>query len=141
MNQSLGSTPITKKTKSYGDPNVHDKYRCLPRLCAPLLGSEPLSTCPALGFTSGFACAALHHSTEAVPSPWLSPSISISELPIMSSRNRWTWMKRMCLLLQMNIKRGMPSREPPSPRRGSDKWTYFSLTVHYWEGQFDDDYS
>lgn len=58
MNQPLGSTPITKKTKSYGDPNVHDKYRCLPRLRAPLLGSEPLSTCPALGFTLGFACAA-----------------------------------------------------------------------------------
>lgn len=39
-----------------------------------------------------------------------SPSLPFSELPIMSNKNQWTWMRRMCLLVQMNIKRGMPSR-------------------------------
>lgn len=48
--------------------HMHKKYKCPPHLCATLPGSEPTATCPALGFTLGFDCAA---STEAVPLPWL----------------------------------------------------------------------
>lgn len=113
MNQPLGLNPYPKKTKSYGDMRtpMRMKNTIVFHTCVQhFWGLNPFPHALPLDLPWVLLVPPLQQSTEAVPLPWLSPSLSISELRIMSNKNQWTWMRRMRLLLQMNIKRGMPSR-------------------------------
>jgi len=143
MNQLLSLTLYQENKILWGHayPSVHEKYKCFPRLCATFLGSEPTSTCPALGFTVGFVCATSAAAykgsslTLALPFPFYfrapynvrqkSVDLDEEDVPFTPDEHKKRYGLRVTTFLC----------------RGSDKWTYLSLTVHYWEGQFDDDYS
>lgn len=67
--------------------------------------------------------------------PYLGSCLSVSELRTMLSKNQWTWMRRMCLSLQMNTKRGMSSANHFLLAGAVTSGLQFNC---YWEGQFDD---